>query len=504
MKSMRTSINRFLARATGPMRLRSELSQKTKPMSALLGKIDVASTVRAEVPQSILGGDILALMSEQLRQAIQYSGQDESATDDTPKSQFRLEPQPGSIAGRAEAGTSPQPLPAKRSADPFPELRSESRKQEMGFPTPASDVASAERELSAAPRPTKRSADLSPELRSESRKQETGFPTPSPDVASAEGWPSALPGDVKTTRPALETEKAAQSDQQPSTFENWESAEKNATAEQADANTFVEKLQEYRQLTQQERASESAPGFSDSPGKRDRKTAAPFPESTHRAVPETSWSGLERDAAPGRAEPAPGFSDSPGEQYRKTAAPFSESTPRAVPETSWSGLESDAAPGRATPLSSTGKTDSVEGSESQNIAPVLVEKLREYWRLSRPENSPEKISAYPGSPITDGGNADASFPALPRYTPAPGSWPEMTGQQAAKNIDSFISGRGTPGSVRSVRQVIQSDLPEKVEIQNVFNIQVKNEESRENSRDLSEKIADILHEQALQHGIDVT
>jgi hypothetical protein len=373
---MRTSINRFLTKATGPTRLRSALSQKTKPMSALLGKIDVASTVRAEVPKSVLGGDILALMSEQLRQAILYSGQDESATDDAPKSQFRLEPQPGSIAGRAEAGTFPQLLPAKRSADPFPESGTESRKQEMGFPTPA------------------------------------------PDVASAERWPSALPKAGKAVR---------------------------------------KKLQEYRQLTQQERT----------------------------------------------AEPVPGFSDSPGEQGRKAAAPFPESTPGAVPEASWSGLESDAASGRVTPLSSTGKTDSVEGSEPQNITPVLVEKLREYWQLSRPENPSEKVSTYPGGPITDRDNA-ASFPAITRHAPIQTSWPEMTGRQVAEKIDSFISGRGAPGLARSVRQVIQSDLPEKVEIQNVFNIQVKSEESRENSRDLSEKIADILHEQALQHGIDVT
>ncbi len=416
MRSMRTSINRFLARATGPTKLRSELSQKTKPMSMLLDKIDLASAVRAEVPENVLGGDILALMSEQLRQAIQYSGQDESATDDVPKSQFRLESQPGSIADRAEAETSTQLLPAKRSADPFSELRSESR------------------------------------------KQETGFPKSALDFHPAEGWPSALPGDVKTARPALEPEKTADSDRRHWTLKSRESADKHIAAEQADATTFIKKLQEYRHLTQQERASETVSGLPDSPGERDRKAAATFPESTPRAVPGASWSGLENDAAPGREDL----------------------------------------------FSSTGKTDSVEGSEPQNTTPVLVEKLREYWRLSRPENSPEKIPAHPGSPITERSNADTSFPALPRYTIAPGSWPEMTGRQVAEKIDSFISGRGAPGLARSVRQVIQSDLPEKVEIQNVFNIQVRSEESRGNSRDLSEEIADILHEQALQHGIDVT
>lgn len=371
MKSMRTSINRLLARGTGPMRLRSELSQKTKPMSTLLGKIDLASAVRAEVPQSVLGGDILALMSEQLREAIQYSGQDESATDDTPRSQFRLEPQPGSIAGRAEAGTSPQLSPAERPADPFPELRSQSRKQEMEFPTSA------------------------------------------PDVASAERWTSPLPRDAKTVHSAPESEKAAYRDQPSAIVKSDANAEKPVAGEQKDMTTFARELQEYRQLTQQ-----------------------------------------EHDAAPGREDLFP----------------------------------------------STGRTDSVEGSESQNVTPVLVEKLREYWRLSHTESPSEKVSAYPGNPIIDRDNA-ASFPALPRHTLAPGSWPEMTGRQVAEKIDSFISGRDTPGLARSVRQVIQSDLPEKVEIQNVFNIQVRSEEK---SRDLSEKIADILHEQALQHGIDVT
>jgi len=52
-------------------------------------------------------------------------------------------------------------------------------------------------------------------------------------------------------------------------------------------------------------------------------------------------------------------------------------------------------------------------------------------------------------------------------------------------------------------QTVRSSASEKVEIQNTFHIEVKSEGDR-TTTELSERIADILREQALQHGIDIT
>jgi len=142
----------------------------------------------------------------------------------------------------------------------------------------------------------------------------------------------------------------------------------------------------------------------------------------------------------------------------------------------------------------------------QAAASILVEKLREYWRLSQQEQASGRDSyRFADAEKEEGGNT-ASLPASPLSALAQRSWPEMMGHQVARKIRSLASGQGASNSLKCARQTIHSDLPEKVEIQNVFNLEVKTEGGggTGSTEDLSERIADILRDQALHHGIDIT
>jgi hypothetical protein len=86
------------------------------------------------------------------------------------------------------------------------------------------------------------------------------------------------------------------------------------------------------------------------------------------------------------------------------------------------------------------------------------------------------------------------------------SWPEVVGQRADQTLNSLIAGSDLSGGTKTVHQMVRSPSPERVDIQNVFHVEVKSQTQGEDGTvvDLAEKLAIILHEQALQHGIDVT
>ncbi len=182
------------------------------------------------------------------------------------------------------------------------------------------------------------------------------------------------------------------------------------------------------------------------------------------------------------------------------------------------------------------------------VSSLLAEKLGEYWELNRlHQNSGKNLNrqAIPGgnsqapgdfpplwspsAPIarsrpeiggqqTDrriswlraevsspGGNSQVPEDfqrAWPNSAQPPRSWPEITGQQAARRISSL----GTEASSYRAVQTVNTSAPEKVEIQNIFNIEIGAASSRGEgwADNLSEQIADLLREQALQHGIDIT
>lgn len=133
---------------------------------------------------------------------------------------------------------------------------------------------------------------------------------------------------------------------------------------------------------------------------------------------------------------------------------------------------------------------------------LLTRKLQEYSELSRPQHTSGRASSQTLGTEEKSGTAVA--PQLPWHPAAQAArpWPELTAQQVARKVRA-LGANASPGRAR---QTVNSGLPEKVEIQNVFNIEVQagGSGSAASADDLSEKIADILREQALQHGIDIT
>ena len=168
-------------------------------------------------------------------------------------------------------------------------------------------------------------------------------------------------------------------------------------------------------------------------------------------------------------------------------------------------------------------------SEMQPHASLFVSELQEYWELSL---SKEAITHNPDQ----ANSAKSSEPtaALHRQYAENGlaarkRWPEIVGAEVARKTRAAASDHrhdrshaqvretmqtdatwsplrnaGT-ASHAQVRQTMQADSADRVEIQNVFNIQVKTSDNGGASiEDLAEKITDVLYEQAVQHGIDVT
>ncbi|HEY2963435.1 MAG TPA: hypothetical protein VGJ37_13515 [Pyrinomonadaceae bacterium] len=131
--------------------------------------------------------------------------------------------------------------------------------------------------------------------------------------------------------------------------------------------------------------------------------------------------------------------------------------------------------------------------------PALVSSLKRYWESvceSRQNNHAPQTA--PVSSESFKRAADSSLPdSEHRLTSR--AWPALVGLDVAEKLRSF--GDLTHVPLKTSRIEPSTDR----QIQNIFNIEVKNETSSTRGfDDLAENIAEILHEQALQHGIDVT
>ena len=163
-------------------------------------------------------------------------------------------------------------------------------------------------------------------------------------------------------------------------------------------------------------------------------------------------------------------------------------------------------PGRNKRLSFSGVSQrAARKSETQRHASLFVSELKEYWELSLSKeaithNSDQAHSARSSEPAAALHRQHSeNGPAAQRR------WPELIGGDVARKARAAASDHRHDQSNAQVRQTMRTDSADKVEIQNVFNIEVKADGNGTASiEDLAEKITDILHEQALQHGIDVT
>ena len=154
------------------------------------------------------------------------------------------------------------------------------------------------------------------------------------------------------------------------------------------------------------------------------------------------------------------------------------------------------------------------GEEHEGRTPgyIFVEKLNEYFQLNRQEPSPEPgTHPFPAVDRGRGKRNQGKAPAFPNAaaeTRRPGPGFKMTEEQVARELRAFIDGRsdispvGRSGQVFSTNGTGDGDI----RIQNTFNINLDHDGTREAGPlgSLTEKIADILREQAIQHGIDIT
>jgi len=147
-----------------------------------------------------------------------------------------------------------------------------------------------------------------------------------------------------------------------------------------------------------------------------------------------------------------------------------------------------------------GNTDLTELTKEKRIpsAPALIQSLTRYWESICQRREPTHLHPQPLLP--DSFANRAAFP-LSDTNQRTASRIESTsvGQEVSEKLRAFKTGFKLP--LKSACLDPTQDRP----VQNVFNIEVNNgNHSGANYDDLGERIAQVLHEQALQHGIDVT
>jgi hypothetical protein len=141
-------------------------------------------------------------------------------------------------------------------------------------------------------------------------------------------------------------------------------------------------------------------------------------------------------------------------------------------------------------------------SRTGSIAsPLLLARLDEYWHLllaeAKQKNTPDALPATARHAVHES-------PAAPiGLVPSFRRWPEATGQWLTERIAETSDQEQAATSRAGLSQIV--DKTRNVEISNIFNIDVKMQnDGHMPSDNLSEKIAAILREQAMQHGIDIT
>lgn len=173
------------------------------------------------------------------------------------------------------------------------------------------------------------------------------------------------------------------------------------------------------------------------------------------------------------------------------------------PETQLSSLQRSAlsffkqAAGEAPAISDKKKSQLTALSTQRCLPPIpaLVASLNRYWHSIREVREIRGLNKTPVPQTLDTATPDAHVPA-PEQPTTPRAWPSIVGREVSAKLSSF---KDSP--LKPTRQSSRLDQ----QIQNVFNISVDHANHPSATYDdLGERIAEILHEQALQHGIDVT
>ena len=140
---------------------------------------------------------------------------------------------------------------------------------------------------------------------------------------------------------------------------------------------------------------------------------------------------------------------------------------------------------------------------------LLVAKLEAYEQQSK---QPPSLPASPPPPrgfVLPPAPERAGRFVTPMPTPGTAAlraWADDTGAQLARTLRPAMDEANAAVSAKRVQQTVQTDTPERIEVHNVFNVEVHTQGGAADKTlaNLSEKIADILREQAIQHGIDLS
>ncbi len=132
------------------------------------------------------------------------------------------------------------------------------------------------------------------------------------------------------------------------------------------------------------------------------------------------------------------------------------------------------------------------------LAPAFISSLKRYWESARERH--DTGSAPTQGPLTATSASTVDFSVSePEQRAAPPAWPNFVGRDVAEKLRSLTN--ATNPLQKPARLSSQLDR----QIQNVFNIEVNHANQYAPAYDnLGDRIAEILHDQALQHGIDIT
>lgn len=132
---------------------------------------------------------------------------------------------------------------------------------------------------------------------------------------------------------------------------------------------------------------------------------------------------------------------------------------------------------------------------------TFVRVLEEYWHRAAEAQDGRQGDPEAAAPAGQAWRSLSDLQLAAGRLLGTRSWPDSTGREVAEHIQAFVSGSGFRNPPSRPAAPTARD---QVAIHNVFHIAVNTDGGDPSGRDLPDRLAEILREQAVQHGIDVT
>ncbi len=136
----------------------------------------------------------------------------------------------------------------------------------------------------------------------------------------------------------------------------------------------------------------------------------------------------------------------------------------------------------------------------------LAQALREYEQLSQSQDSRLKTRLESEDSSKDRQRTSQGVGGVRVGVRPPTTWPHLTGEEVATRLQTFVENTSRGGDLPTANEAFSTSSKSHGWIQNSFHIQVNmgSRNTDETTGDLSEQIAGVLREQAMQYGIDLT